>query len=295
MMNETNFDFNSFNPEKKASGPEGCPDSFSSRTEALLGAAAVTRLRSAHVAVFGLGGVGSYVTEALARAGVGHLSLIDSDRVSESNRNRQLYALRSTLGQKKTAAAKERCLDINEHMVVDIYDAFVTPDNAEELLARLCARRRADAQEPRSDSNGAFCGFALMHNEANGLSYAAPGIDFVVDAIDTVSAKIALALLCENAALPLISCCGTGNKLDPTRFEIADIYETSVCPLCKVLRKNLKARGVKQLTVCYSKEPPAKTGSRTPASVSFVPGAAGLVIAGHVIRALTADAAGPRS
>ena len=226
------------------------------REERLIGEDAFSRLSQAHVAVFGLGGVGSYVTEALARAGIGRLSLIDSDCVSVSNLNRQLYALRSTIGQKKTKAAAARCLDINPQLYgrLHLYEEFVLPENAEALLDRI--------EQPQN------------------LNYA-------IDAVDTVSAKIALAVLCERRGIPLISCCGTGNKLDPSRFQISDLWKTSVCPLCKVLRRELKARGVKHLSVCWSDELPVKTGSRTPASISFVPGAAGLMIAGKVVRDLT--------
>lgn len=225
------------------------------REERLIGAEAFSRLQEAHTAVFGLGGVGSYVTEALARAGLGRLSLIDSDRVAKSNLNRQLYALRSTVGQKKTEAAAARCLDINGQLAghLHLYEEFVLPENAEVLLDRIeCTQK----------------------------------LDYIVDAVDTVSAKIALAVLCEQRGIPLISCCGTGNKLDPSRFQISDLWKTSVCPLCKVLRRELKARGVKHLSVCWSDEVPQKTEGRTPASISFVPGAAGLLIAGQVVREL---------
>ena len=222
-----------------------------SREESLIGKEALSRLASAHVAVFGLGGVGSYVTEALCRAGIGALSLIDNDRVALSNRNRQLYALSSTAGQKKTEAAKSRCLDINPDVDLRLYDTFVLPENLPDLLDEIAG------DVP---------------------------LDYVVDAVDTVAAKLALAELCEARGIPLISCCGTGNKLDPSLFEICDISKTSVCPLCRVLRRELKLRGVRKLTVCYSRELPIKTGGRTPASISYVPGTAGLMIAGHVIR-----------
>ena len=229
------------------------PETTFCREERLIGTDAFDRLQKAHVAVFGLGGVGSYAAEALARGGIGRLSLIDSDRVAVSNLNRQLYALHSTIGQKKTDAAAQRCLDINPALEgkLHLYDRFVLPENTEALFEEL------QAGQP---------------------------LDFVLDAVDTVAAKIALAVYCETHGIPIISCCGTGNKLDPGLFEIDDIYKTSVCPLCKVLRKELKERGVKKLSVCWSKETPVKTGSRTPASISFVPGAAGLMIAGFAIR-----------
>lgn len=223
----------------------------------LIGADAFRKLSGAHVAVFGLGGVGSFVTEALCRAGIGRLSLIDNDRVSESNLNRQLYALRSTLGTKKTEAALLRCLDINSALSgrIHLYDAFLLPENAEALLSRIAG------PQP---------------------------LDYIVDAVDTVSAKIALAVFCEKQGIPLLSCCGTGNKLDPSRFRISDLSKTSVCPLCRVLRRELKRRNVKKLSVCWSDEPPRETEGRTPASISFVPSAAGLLIAGRVVQDLTA-------
>ena len=254
-MNLNEGSGNEFELQKKEMQPEKPAETPFCREERLIGSDAFSRLRNAHVAVFGLGGVGSYVTEALTRSGIGHLSLIDSDRVAVSNLNRQLFALRSTIDQKKTEAAAARCLDINEQLAgrIRLYDEFVLPENADNLLDRIGLPQK---------------------------------LDYIVDAVDTVSAKIALAVLCETRGIPLISCCGTGNKLDPSRFRISDIYQTSVCPLCKVLRRELKARGVKRLAVCWSDELPVKTGSRTPASISFVPSAAGLMIAGTVVRSI---------
>ena len=225
-----------------------------SRTERLLGAEAIEKLKNSHVAVFGIGGVGSYTVEALARAGVGKLDLIDNDVVAESNLNRQIIALHSTVGRAKVEVAAERVCDINPNCEVTCYKSFVLPENIE--------------------------GFPLC-------SY-----DYIVDAIDTVSSKIALAVLGENLGVPVISSMGTGNKLNPTMFEVTDVYKTSVCPLARVMRTELKKRGVKSLKVVYSKEEPIKASvseehrRAVPASVSFVPSVAGLIIAGEVIKDL---------
>ncbi len=226
-----------------------------SRTEMLIGKAALDKLKGSHVAVFGIGGVGSYTVEALARAGVGALDLIDNDKVSQSNINRQIIATHKTVGMQKTAAAAMRIAEINPHCAVRCIDTFVLPENIEEI--------KLDTY------------------------------DYVVDAIDTVSSKIALAVICERLGIPLISSMGTGNKLDPTAFEVADIYKTSVCPLARVMRCELKKRGVKKLKVVYSKEEPLNVSKISdhnrraiPASISFVPSAAGLIIAGEVIKDL---------
>ena len=231
---------------------EGYEAERNRRTSMLLGDVVEKFFPSCHVVVFGLGGVGSYVTEALCRGNIGKLTLVDNDTVSVSNLNRQLYALKSTLGMKKTEAAASRCLDINEHVKINKRDCFILPENTDEFFSSI--------EKP----------------------------DYVVDAIDTISAKIAIAEYCYKNNIPLIACCGTGNKLEAGMFEISDIYKTSVCPLCRVLRKELKERNIKKLKVCYSKEQPLKTGSRTPGSVSFVPGSAGLLIAGEVIKDLSA-------
>jgi len=226
-----------------------------SRTEMLLGSEAVEKLKNARVAVFGIGGVGSYTVEALARAGVGALDLIDSDTVAKSNINRQIIALHSTVGRPKTEVAAERVRDIYPDCKVTCHNIFVLPETLEQ--------------------------FDLA-------SY-----DYIVDAIDTVSAKIALAVAGEHMGVPVISSMGTGNKLDPTQFEVTDIYKTSVCPLARVMRTELKKRGVKKLKVLYSKEEPRKVAVQSeehrraiPASVSFVPSVAGLIIAGEVIKDL---------
>ncbi len=223
-------------------------DSFLSRTETLIGADAIQMLKNARVAVFGVGGVGSFVVEALARSGVGSLDLVDNDVVAESNLNRQLIALHSTIGRPKVEIAKERILDINPDCQINIHQCFYLPEEA--------------AKFPFSQ------------------------YDYIVDAIDTVKAKISLVEEAKKAGVPIICSMGTGNKLDPTRFEVADISKTSVCPLAKVMRVELRKRGIDHVKVLYSKEEPVNVGSRTPASISFVPSVAGLIIAGEVIKDL---------
>ena len=231
-----------------------------SRMGLLLGEEALSRLEGARVAVFGLGGVGGYTVEALARAGIGKLDLIDSDTVSLSNRNRQLLATRSTLGLPKTEAAKRRILDINEEAQVTTWELFYNADTADMIDLGM--------------------------------------YDYIVDAIDTVTAKLLLIQRAHEAGTPIISCMGTGNKLDPTAFQVTDISKTSMCPLARVMRKELGKRGIKHLKVVYSQEEAmtphgaeeemAALGKRQiPGSVSFVPGAAGLILAGEVIRDLT--------
>lgn len=228
------------------------------RTEMLLGQDAMEKLKASHVAVFGVGGVGGYTAEALVRCGIGKLTLVDSDTVAESNINRQIIATTKTIGRYKTEVMKERALDINSKIQVEEHRCFFLPENAEEF---------------------------------DFTQY-----DYVVDAVDTVTAKLALVEAAKKAGVPIISCMGAGNKLNPGAFEIADIYKTSVCPLAKVMRRELKQRGIKKLKVLYSKEEALKPkfdltpqeGRRaTPGSVSFVPSVAGLMIAGEVIRDLT--------
>ncbi len=222
------------------------------RTKLLLGKEAMERLRASRVAVFGIGGVGGHVAEALARSGVGALDLIDKDRVSETNLNRQIIALHSTLGRYKTEVMRERILDINPEAVVRIHNCFYLPETAEQ-----------------------FC--------FSDYSY-------VVDAIDTVTGKLKLVEEAQMAGTPIISSMGAGNKLDPTAFMVADIYETAVCPLARVMRRELKSRGVKGLKVVYSREKPRRPlggEERTPGSTAFVPAVAGLVLAGEVIKDLT--------
>ena len=223
------------------------------RTKGLLGEDAMEKLRSAKVAVFGIGGVGGYVAEALARSGVGALDLVDKDVVSITNINRQIVALRSTVGKDKTAVMKDRIADINPDCKVTEHKIFYLPENADCIDLST--------------------------------------YDFVVDAIDTVSAKLELAVRTKEMGVPFISCLGTGNKLDPTRLEIADISKTSVCPLARVMRRELRARGINHLTVLYSTEDPIKSrivenDKPVPASSAFVPSAAGLIIASHVVREL---------
>lgn len=225
-----------------------------SRTELLLGENCMDKLSKARVAIFGIGGVGGYAVEALARSGVGMLDLIDDDTVSESNINRQIIALESTLGMPKVDAAEKRISDINPKCVVRKHKVFFGPET---------------------------------ENKFDFSEY-----DYVIDAIDTVAGKIALAVNAEKANVPIISSMGAGNKLDPTRFEVADIYETSVCPLAKVMRRELKKRDVKGLKVVYSKEEPLKidvgtdTKRHPPASCAFVPSVVGLIIGGEVIKDL---------
>ena len=231
------------------------------RTQMLLGADALERLSRARVAVFGLGGVGGYTVEALARSGIGRLDLIDNDTVSLSNLNRQLLATHSTLGMPKVEAARQRILDINPHAVVETYPVFYTPETA----------RQFDFTQ----------------------------YDYIVDAIDTVTGKLALVLQAHEAGTPIISCMGTGNKLDGSAFEVADISKTSMCPLARIMRKELGKRGIRHLKVVYSKEEAltptgweaeaAAIGKRQiPGSVAFVPGAAGLILAGEVIKDIAA-------
>ena len=226
-----------------------------SRTALLLGEEGVEKLKKARVAVFGVGGVGGYVVEALARSGVGALDLIDKDTVSESNINRQIIALHSTVGRLKTEVAAERAKDINPDICVRTHNVFYLPETAE--------------------------------------TFDFSQYDYVVDAIDTVSGKIALIEQAKRANVPVISSMGAGNKLDPTAFEVADITKTSVCPLARVMRRELKKRGIEHVKVVYSKEEPlpspltdAESGKSIPGSVAFVPSVVGLILAGEVIKDL---------
>lgn len=223
------------------------------RTALLLGEAGLHKLEQASVIIFGVGGVGGYVAEALARSGVGHLTLVDKDVVSESNINRQIIATMKTIGRPKTEVMKERIAEINPEAVVDIYHCFYLPETAEQFDFKK--------------------------------------YDYVVDAVDNVTAKIELVLRAREAGVPIMASMGAGNKLDASRFEVADIYRTSVCPLAKVMRRELKKRGVDSLKVVYSKEEPIKNdapgeeGRRsTPGSVAFVPSVAGLILAGEVVK-----------
>lgn len=219
------------------------------RTAYIIGEKGVERLAGKHVALFGVGGVGGYVAEALGRSGIGTLTLVDSDTVSVSNINRQIIATYDTVGRSKTEVMAERLHSINPEMRVERRDCFFLPDTAETF----------DFTE----------------------------YDYVVDAVDTVTAKLELVKRAKEAGVPIISCMGTGNKLDPSRFEIADISKTTVCPLAKVMRRELKKRGITKLKVLYSKEEPIKhKAGSVPGSISFVPPVAGLIIAGEVIKDL---------
>ncbi|MBR6666333.1 MAG: tRNA threonylcarbamoyladenosine dehydratase [Lachnospiraceae bacterium] len=234
---------------------------FYSRTAMLLGEEAIEKLQQSRVAVFGIGGVGGYVVEALVRAGIGAIDIIDNDEVCESNLNRQIIATRATLEMAKTDAMEARIHDINPECKVKKYQCFYLPETAGQ--------------------------FDFKH------------YSYVVDAIDTVTGKIQLVMQAEEAKVPIISSMGTGNKLNPMQLEVTDIYKTSVCPLAKVMRRELKQRGIKKLKVVYSKEEPrtpialykeAVTNEKrraTPGSVSFVPSVAGLIIASEVIKDLT--------
>lgn len=223
------------------------------RSEMILGKESTEKLNSKSVILFGLGGVGSYTAEALARAGIGRLTIVDNDCVSVTNINRQLCALRSTVGKPKAEVVKERILDINPECEVNALQKFYLPENTDEF---------------------------------NLDKY-----DYIADAIDTVSAKIDLAVKSQELGIPLISCMGTGNKLDPTRFTVSDIFKTSGCPLCRVMRSELRKRNIKKLCVVWSPEEPIKpaktdedSGKRqTPGSLPFVPGVAGMIMAGKII------------
>ncbi len=227
------------------------------RTGMLLGEDALARLQKARVALFGLGGVGGYTLEALARSGIGHLDLIDSDTISRSNLNRQILATHSTVGMRKVDAGKARVLDINPGATVETYPIFYTPETADQF----------DFSQ----------------------------YDYIIDAIDTVTGKLALIERAYAAGTPIICCMGTGNKLDASAFRVEDISKTSMCPLARVMRKELSKRGIKHLKVVYSQEEAltptgweaeaAAIGKRQiPGSVAFVPGAAGLILAGEVIK-----------
>ena len=240
-----------------------------SRTELLIGKEGIEKLQNSKVAVFGIGGVGSFVVEGLARAGIGNFVLVDDDKVCLTNLNRQIIATRKTIGKPKVEVAKERILEINPNANVETYQEFFMPDSKEVL----------------EDT-----------------------VDYIVDAVDTVTAKIELVVRANKLNIPIISTMGTGNKLDPTKFEVTDIYKTSICPLAKVMRKELRSRGIKELKVVYSKEEPikpdetlecsCKTGcicpqgtvrkctakNQVPGSISFVPSVAGLIVAGEVIK-----------
>ncbi len=224
------------------------------RTELLIGNAAVKKLEKSHVLIFGIGGVGGSAAEAIARAGVGKITLVDSDKVSESNINRQIVALKTTIGQPKVLVMKKRIEEINPEICVCVQEKFCLPDNIDEFFTEK--------------------------------------VDYVVDAVDTVAAKLAIAKKCKAENIPEISAMGAGNKLNPQEFRVADIFSTRVCPLCRVMRRELKKRNIKELKVVYSEEEPIKhkqTGGKDmeklpPGSVSFVPPVMGFIIAGEVIK-----------
>ncbi len=241
-----------------------------SRTELLIGEDGINKLQNAKVAVFGVGGVGSFVVEGLVRAGVGHFVLVDDDKICLTNLNRQIIATRKTIGKYKVDVAKERILEINPNATVETYQEFYMPNSESNILTE--------------------------------------DLDYVVDCIDTVTAKIELVMNCKKLNIPIISAMGTGNKLDPSKFEITDIYKTSVCPLAKVMRKELRKRNIESLKVIYSKEEPIKIKqeancscktncicppgtkrkcsirNQVPGSISFIPSVAGLMIAGEIVR-----------
>ncbi|NLD20453.1 MAG: tRNA threonylcarbamoyladenosine dehydratase [Clostridiales bacterium] len=218
------------------------------RTRLIIGKDAIERLSSASVIVFGIGGVGSYVAEGLARAGLGHLTLVDKDVVDVTNINRQLPALQSTIGESKARVMAERIRDINPDCSIEAMECFFLPENADYFDFKK--------------------------------------YDYVVDAIDTVAGKIALIEKAKNDGVPIISSMGTGNKLNPTAFKISLIEKTRVCPLARVMRRELKDRGIEGIKVLYSEEEPVKGTGRTPGSISFVPSVAGLIIAGEVVKDL---------
>ena len=228
-----------------------------SRTELLIGENSIEKLQKSHVAVFGVGGVGGYVCEALVRSGIGKFDLVDSDTVAVSNLNRQIIALHSTVDKYKVDVMKERMLDINPNVEVDVHRCFYLPENADDF----------DFQK----------------------------YDYIVDAVDTVTAKIEIIMRAKALGIPVISAMGAGNKLDPSKFRVADIYDTKVCPLCRVMRREMKKRNVDKLKVVYSEEEPIKNpemlnsdpgSSRrsTPGSTAFTPAACGLVIASEVVK-----------
>lgn len=217
------------------------------RTEPILGAAGLEKLWNSRVAVFGIGGVGGFAVESLVRAGIGTIDLIDKDQVDVTNLNRQIIADCDTVGRDKVQVMEERIHKIDSNIVVHAHKCFFLP----------------------------------------GTEWDFSAYDYVIDAIDTVTAKLDLIVRARAAGVPVISSMGTGNKLDPTRFEVTTIDKTSVCPLAKVMRRELKKRGIKDLKVVYSREEPVVQGNRTPASVSFVPGVAGMILAGEVIKDLS--------
>ena len=231
-----------------------------SRTELLIKKEGINKLHNATVAIFGIGGVGSYVVEGLARAGIGHFVLIDADKICLTNINRQIIATRKTIGKFKVNVAKERILEINPNATVETFQEFYMPDSKTNIITK--------------------------------------NLDYVIDCVDTIAAKIAIIEQCKKLQIPVISAMGTANKMDPSKFEIADIYKTSICPLAKIIRKELRKKNIDNLKVIYSKEEPIKINESDKdnleedciypnhilGSISFVPSVAGLMIAGEVVR-----------
>lgn len=235
---------------------EDCLNQFS-RTELLIGKQGLEKLHNAKIAIFGIGGVGSFVVEGLVRAGVQNFVLVDNDKISLTNLNRQLIATQKTIGKDKVEVAKERILDINPKAKVEVFKEFFLPNSNTNIITKE--------------------------------------LTYVVDCIDTVTAKIEIVMQCKNLNIPIISAMGTGNKLNPLKLEVTDIYKTNVCPLAKVMRKELRKRNINELKVVYSTEEPIKpnlqnyeeknvTKRQVPGSISFVPSVAGLIIAGEVVK-----------
>ena len=235
---------------------EDCLNQFS-RTELLIGKQGLEKLHNAKIAIFGIGGVGSFVVEGLVRAGVQNFVLVDNDKISLTNLNRQLIATQKTIGKDKVEVAKERILDINPKAKVEVFKVFFLPNSNTNIITK--------------------------------------DLTYIVDCIDTVTAKIEIVMQCKNLNIPIISAMGTGNKLNPLKLEVTDIYKTNVCPLAKVMRKELRKRNINELKVVYSTEEPIKpnlqnyeeknvTKRQVPGSISFVPSVAGLIIAGEVVK-----------
>jgi len=285
-----------------------------SRTELLIGKEGLAKLRDSRVAVFGIGGVGTFTVEGLARSGVGKFLLVDDDCICLTNINRQIHATRKTVGKSKVDVMKERILDINPEAVVDTFQRFYMAENSKQNKKRNQEIESAEIVQPLPiqgicKSESAPIENALTWTELFEFHHSdGHRIDYIVDAIDTVSAKLDLIVNAKKEGIPVISCMGAGNKLDPTKLEVADIYETSFCPLARVMRQELRKRGVESLKVVYSREEPLtpiedeesscsnncvcpKGTTRTcttrraiPGSVSFVPSVAGLILAGEIVK-----------
>lgn len=238
-----------------------CENNWLDRTEKLIGNENLQKIKNANIVVFGLGGVGSYVVEGLVRSGIENIAIIDKDVVDITNINRQIIANTNTLGQPKVKVETDRILSINPNSNIIGIQEFISKDNITEVMNKINHE------------------FKKTNKHSKELA-----ISYVIDAIDTISSKLEIIKYCNTNDIPLISCMGTGNKLDANKFEITDITKTSVCPLAKVIRKELKKLQIPHLKVLYSKEEPVKTNTSTPASISFVPSVAGLLIAGEVIR-----------